>query len=270
MFSTLRTRFGIPGVISVIALVFAMFGGAYAASNSSGGGKATASAAKGKPGPRGKTGKTGPAGPQGPAGPAGPAGAKGDTGAAGSPGTSVKNEAEAKGANCKEGGTKLVGTSTTYACNGEKGAPGAPGAPGEPWTLGGTLPSEATETGAWYMRGEEKTSQTMPIGWSIPLSEADAASFDENDVHTVGLESSPGGPCTGSAQNPTAPPGNLCIYTSDGEGFMSRFGPGVTIQMGSLASPAYGVSSAGALIYTEEAAFTTSSWAEGSFAITAP
>ncbi len=43
MFSTLRTRFGIPGVISVIALVFAMFGGAYAASNSSGGGKATAS-----------------------------------------------------------------------------------------------------------------------------------------------------------------------------------------------------------------------------------
>ena len=32
MFSTLRTRFGIPGVISVIALVFAMFGGAYAAS----------------------------------------------------------------------------------------------------------------------------------------------------------------------------------------------------------------------------------------------
>ena len=44
MFSTLRNRFGIPGVISVIALVFAMFGGAYAASNSSGGGKATASA----------------------------------------------------------------------------------------------------------------------------------------------------------------------------------------------------------------------------------
>ena len=33
MFSTLRTRFGIPGVISVIALVFAMLGGAYAANN---------------------------------------------------------------------------------------------------------------------------------------------------------------------------------------------------------------------------------------------
>ena len=82
MFSTLRNRFGIPGVISVIALVFAMFGGAYAASNSSGGGKATASA-KAKKGPKGPKGATGPAGPAGAAGPAGPAGPKGDAGATG-------------------------------------------------------------------------------------------------------------------------------------------------------------------------------------------
>src|ERR1700704_3299328 len=81
MFSTLRTRFGIPGVISVIALVFAMLGGAYAASNS-GGGKATASA-KAKRGPRGPKGATGPAGPTGPAGATGPSGARGATGAAG-------------------------------------------------------------------------------------------------------------------------------------------------------------------------------------------
>jgi hypothetical protein len=62
MLSHLRSRFGIPRVISVIALVFAMLGDAYAATNSSSGGKATASA-KGKQGPRGKTDKTGPAGP---------------------------------------------------------------------------------------------------------------------------------------------------------------------------------------------------------------
>jgi len=58
MLSPLRNRFGIPGVISVIALVFAMFGGAYAASNSGDGptasGKATASAKRGKPGKPGK------------------------------------------------------------------------------------------------------------------------------------------------------------------------------------------------------------------------
>src|SRR5260221_553574 len=69
MFSPLSNRFGIPGVISVIALVFAMLGGAYAASSNSGGGKASASA-KAKKGPRGPKGATGPAGPAGPPGPA--------------------------------------------------------------------------------------------------------------------------------------------------------------------------------------------------------
>jgi hypothetical protein len=61
MLSPLRNRFGIPGVISVIALVFAMLGGAYAASNSNDDGKATASAKKGPRGPRGKPGPPGPA-----------------------------------------------------------------------------------------------------------------------------------------------------------------------------------------------------------------
>jgi hypothetical protein len=37
MLSPLRNRFGIPGVISVIAFVFAMLGGAYAANNISAG-----------------------------------------------------------------------------------------------------------------------------------------------------------------------------------------------------------------------------------------
>lgn len=116
MFSPLRTRFGVPGVISVIALVFAMFGGAYAASNDGGDTTATASKNKGnnKRGKRnnrkkkqaGLNGKqkrqviaiakrfagNGPPGPQGPAGLPGPqgfpgaAGAKGSTGSKGSKG----------------------------------------------------------------------------------------------------------------------------------------------------------------------------------------
>src|SRR6188472_2090585 len=142
MFSTLRNRFGIPGVISVIALVFAMFGGAYAASNSSGGGKATASA-KAKKGPRGPKGATGPAGP---AGPAGPTGAKGDAGAPGANGTngapgtpgaagkSVTSEQfegtdEPSEAECEEaGGVEFKSASpTTYACNGMKEQMARPG-----------------------------------------------------------------------------------------------------------------------------------------------
>ncbi len=82
MLSTFSNRFGIPGVIAVMALVFAMIGSAYAASNSSGGGQAVASKA-GKRGPKGPKGNTGPAGPQGPAGATGPAGKNGTDGTIG-------------------------------------------------------------------------------------------------------------------------------------------------------------------------------------------
>ena len=226
MFSTLRNRFGIPGAISVIALVFAMFGGAYAASNSSGGGKATASAAKGKPGPRGKTGKTGPAGPQGPAGPVGPAGpqgAKGDPGVLGSngaPGASVSGAPIAPGSNecaSKAGGVKYtLGATSTPVCNGKDGETG----------FTEVLPSGKTETGAWsaYFENysEEEGAEEAGIGstvalpFAIPLAAsldgahvfAHAANYDGEDE--VGTEHEN---CPGSAENPQAAPGFLCVYT---------------------------------------------------------
>jgi hypothetical protein len=212
MFSTLRTRFGIPGVISVIALVFAMFGGAYAASNSSGGGKATASA-KGKQGPRGKTGKTGPAGPAGPQGPAGPAGAKGDAGAPGAqgnpgnPGTPGTNGTSAtttsfSGAEhgCTAGGVVVKSASPeTAVCNGKDGETG----------FTEHLPEGKTETGIFTMKllgGEE---EYLPIDFPIPLSEVAA---EETTFHkwVEGGEQDP--KCTGSVLNPTAAAGSLCVY----------------------------------------------------------
>jgi hypothetical protein len=86
MFSTIRRhlRLSPAGVVAVIALVFAMAGGAFAANNN-GGGRATASA-KAKRGPKGPKGATGAAGAQGPAGPAGPAGGAGPKGATGAEG----------------------------------------------------------------------------------------------------------------------------------------------------------------------------------------
>jgi hypothetical protein len=269
MFSTLRTRFGIPGVISVIALVFAMFGGAYAASNSSGGGKATASAAKGKPGPRGKTGKTGktgPAGPQGPAGPVGPAGAKGDAGAAGSngtpgapgaPGTSVKNEAEPKGANCKEGGTKLVGSATTYACNGTNGKDGQTG-------FTEFLPEEKTETGTWRLVSNGEEEQYLPISFPIPLS-SEAA--EEVTLKTVTAEVGTTPDCPGTVEEPEANPGFLCVYSS-------KFGSTAEgVPLGAykpLASGGEqeGVVSSGTLLYFASADATKR--LDGTFAVTAP
>jgi hypothetical protein len=219
MFSTLRTRFGIPGVISVIALVFAMFGGAYAASNSSGGPKATASA-KAKKGPRGPKGATGPAGPagaQGPAGPKGDAGAAGSNGTNGSPGSpgeagkSVKSESfegtnEPAGEPCAEQGGnsfEVEGAGVKhYACNGTAGTNGSP------WTAGGTLPVGATETGTWSFMSldpSEESAAYAPISFPVPLA------AELNETH-VALASSDPVHCAGSFFEPTAASGYLCIY----------------------------------------------------------
>lgn len=222
-----KEPFGKAGLtVAVLALVLAMVGGAYAASNS-GGGKATASA-KAKRGPRGPKGATGPAGP------AGPAGTNGTNGKDGAPGTNGKdgtNGADGKsviaatenpGANCTEGGSsfEVEGSGTKhYACNGEEGAPGAPGAihPGE------TLPSEATETGSWTFSApatpqcsgtgcsEITLSQSAfllaPISFPIPL----AGALDGAHVHYV--EAGGSAPeCPGTNAQPKAQKGNLCVY----------------------------------------------------------
>jgi collagen triple helix repeat protein len=225
MFSTLRTRFGIPGVISVIALVFAMFGGAYAASNSSGGGKATASKAKVKRGPRGPKGAAGPAGPAGPAGlpgAVGPAGPKGATGAMGEPGT---DGVGTPGADGKSVTATEIATGEPTACDEQGGVEleveesGEPheicnGKAGEPWAVGG-LPKGATETGVWTFNANESTVNEegkiiLPISFSVPLR---AAITEATKVHYVGSSGSgPGGPCQGTAAEPTAPEGQLCVY----------------------------------------------------------
>ncbi len=232
MFSTLRTRFGIPGVISVIALVFAMFGGAYAASNSSGGGKATASAKQGKQGKQGKTGKTGPAGPAGPAGAQGPVGPKGDTGApgsAGAPGASVTGVAIPVGnVECaaKEGGVKYTSASgTNVVCNGKKGETGPTG-------FTETLPSGKTETGAWaFGRTAGAGSSSTAASFSLPLpaglESTDCDTSRTNcQVHFIQangkelwfdfiaeeLKELTQTECAGSAAAPTATGDNLCVY----------------------------------------------------------
>jgi hypothetical protein len=226
MFSTLRNRFGIPGVISVIALVFAMFGGAYAASNSSGGGKATASA-KAKKGPRGPKGATGPAGPAGLAGPQGPAGAKGDAGAAGSngaPGTSATatSFAGSKGTCTKgQGGLEVSSASpVAYVCNGEKGKEGSP------WTAEGMLPQGSTETGTWsvFAGPTEETAAPLytSVSFPIPLEE----SLGETSVHFMRANTTSTA-CPGSALKPTAETGNLCIYTGFEEFLEPKPGEGI-------------------------------------------
>src|ERR1700752_388349 len=91
MFSVLRRRMSYANVVATLALVFAMTGGAYAASKflitSTKQIKPSVLAQlKGKNGKDGAPGAQGPGGPQGPAGPAGPSGKDGTPGAEGAPG----------------------------------------------------------------------------------------------------------------------------------------------------------------------------------------
>jgi hypothetical protein len=226
MLSAMRKRFTYTNVAVTLALVFAMSGGAYAASR-----YVITSTKQIKPSVlKSLAGKTGPAGPAGPAGvagstgPPGPQGPAGSAGANGSPGESVTSAAVGKGANCKEGGAKFtVGSgASAYACNGEKGKqgePGEPGAPGEPWAVGG-LPAGATETGVWSA-GAPETATGLPVltplSFPVPL----AARLDEAHVHFMEVGAASTEECPGTVEEPKAASGNLCVYAELTEGMAS-------------------------------------------------
>jgi hypothetical protein len=132
----------------------------------------------------------------------------------GSPG--LTGAAGANGANGNDGGSGANGTNGTNGTN---------GAPGSPWTAGGTLPSNATETGVWTFGpfadvsvypGENKSVQT-PVNFPIPLtSELPASSvhliLKNGEEFNSAFEEVPPAECLGTVAAPSAEPGNLCIY----------------------------------------------------------
>jgi hypothetical protein len=238
--SFIRKQLSVTNVMVVAALIFAMAGGAFAATGS---GADSAShrghAANKHKGKGTSSGERGPRGKQGPAGPAGPAGEKGATGAPGATGkegpagnagadgqsvTALALKAGEEG--CKEGGVKLTSASgSSTVCNGTKGSAGPEGPEGALGTAGTTLPPEASETGTWsydfagappteeQIKNEEggpkPGSIVVSIGFAIPL----AAPLTAAEVHIVwGNETAPAGCTGGSISTPKAEPGNLCIY----------------------------------------------------------
>lgn len=211
MLTRTRRRLTYANVMATLALFFAMGGGALAASHylitstaqispkvlKQLKGKSGKNGAPGAQGPQGAQGASGPQGKEGPAG-KGERGEPGEPGSPGANGTSVTStKLSAGNATCKEGGSEFTAAEgrKTYACN------------GSPWTAGGKLPAGSTETGAWSMVSPPNVDARFAVSFSIPLKSA----LGESAVHYVAANGN-GTTCPGSAAQPEAEPGNLCIY----------------------------------------------------------
>ena len=241
MFSAIRKRMHITPATAIasLALVFAMTGGAYAASKylitstkqispkvlkslKGANGKNGINGANGAPGATGPGGPAGGAGPQGPQGPAG-TGEKGATGSVGPQGPSgpagVIQPGEKLPAKATETGSWAVSTSGTET----NLALCVPEAEGQPAISVKESPSPPCPTG--YNDRNTETSQLViaAISFPIPLKEG----LGENGVHYVtenGEEeatftfppgvyaAAPTSSCPGTAAEPKATPGNLCVY----------------------------------------------------------
>jgi hypothetical protein len=222
-----RDRLGASGpglTVAIIALVFALAGGAFAASGGLTGKqkKETEKIAKkfaGKPGPAGAAGPTGSPGAKGDKGDKGDPGNQGKEGEKGKDGTSVVASSETTGtANCEgRGGSKFVaGATTTFACNGKEGSP---------WTAGGTLPRGETETGSWLVFGTKAEEESVDglfanISFPIPLAERFQEPFSETHIIYVDPAQVPPDECkpavgSSSPESPHADPGYLCIFPNE-------------------------------------------------------
>jgi hypothetical protein len=226
MLSIIRRRSTYANMALTLGLLFAMSGGAFAASkylitSTKQISPKVLKALVGKPGAKGANGANGVVGPQGSAGPAGPAGpagtqglpgASGENGAEGKPGTSVTGKTIAEGnKNCPAGGSEFkAGTAATYACN------------GSPWAVGGTLPSEKSEYGTWSTL-YEATAAGQPgsssISFNVPLKAAPEAHYigvnDELAGEEHEAQSIKEGKCKGDVEKPEAAPGNLCVFAQN-------------------------------------------------------
>jgi hypothetical protein len=260
--SRLHDKFNTPAiVVSVIALVFALVGGAYAASNALTGKQKKEVEKISKK----FAGKPGSPGANGPAGAAGPAGAKGDTGAKGDKGdagTSVVSEefglAGKDGKCVSTGGTKFVSASgPSYACNGKEGSP---------WTDGGTLPPGALETGTFSFHGTEAENPSVGAALSFPIPLAQE--IPRSHIHIFGVDPEaefeaacflPGAEFT----KPDAKPGEMCIWPAVADMESSEINSIVPLQSGPNAGTE-NVGPTGGIIY---ATMSGTGRGSGSFAV---
>jgi Collagen triple helix repeat (20 copies) len=232
--SRIHTKLGTASfIISIVALVAALGGGAYAASSGLSGKQKKEVTKIAQTEAKKFAAKPGAAGPQGSAG---AAGAKGDTGPEGKQGPEGKP--------------------------GPEGTEGKQGIQGEPGETGFTavLPSEQTEVGVWsFQPVAEAGAVFAPISFNIPVDGTVVAHYMgwQNEE-----EPQPTTECPGTADQPAAAPGNLCIYS--GEQFESLVFTGVENPSGTSLS----VTRSGTLLHFLGVPVGHNGF--GSWAVTAP
>jgi hypothetical protein len=199
MFSIVKNRLGIPGLVAGIALVFAMGGGAAFAAKK----YVITSTGQIKPSVlkqlQGQAGAPGPAGANGASGKDGANGTNGTNGTPGATGKSVVTNTLASGEmGCEEGGVSIEveGAGAKKAvCNGEEGSP---------WAAGGILPSGQSETGTYGGTFDNGQFIALPITFALPVEPAPDPIF---------VEGASAAGCPGLVAGvPTADPGKLCVY----------------------------------------------------------
>lgn len=257
MISRMHDRLGTAGlIVAIVALVAAVGGSAFAASkNAPLTGKqkkeveGIAKKYAGKPGTNGTNGSNGSNGAQGAKGDKGDPGAPGAAGAPGAPGAAGESP---KGTDftgtkgkCTNGGVEYKGATTNLVCNGKDGS------------------SSPTQTGTWAVLSPGEA--LVPLTWSTPLADGIAGT----NVHIV--NGAPTADCPGSASEPQAEPGHLCVYVATiAFGATPEIvGPfrGDATQAEAFENEEEGASPSGAFLYVR-GGVEAGLW--GTFAVTAP
>jgi hypothetical protein len=109
-----------------------------------------------------------------------------------------------------KGQTGDAGAQGAVGAKGDQGEPGAKGDQGDPGPTTALLPSGQTETGPFVARDRHGTTSDpidISIGFPLSLSAGVPAYVVAPTLAAVPQ-------CTGSAENPTAAPGSLCVYVA--------------------------------------------------------